>query len=192
MVTQVFAGGGCCVGAKNTKWATSWAGQEPRVPGLAPEFHGTGAGRLPGATAKAAVLWGGEVWGPRRGTKARRMLVKAGHTDKGGNPRFVVTNLEGEAQKLYDELYCARGEMENRVQEQPLGLFADRTSCHGWWANQIPAAAVQLRVCAVGTIAGAGVGGHGTGAGTSEYHPAEALENRRGGLGATPGGFGCF
>jgi hypothetical protein len=56
--------------------------------------------------------------------------------DKGGNPRFVVTNLEGEAQKLYDELYCARGEMENRIQEQPLGLFADRTSCHGWWANQ--------------------------------------------------------
>jgi hypothetical protein len=74
---------------------------------------------------------GAETW-----DKARRMLVKAEHTDKGGNPRFVVTNLEGEAQKLYDELYCARGEMENRIQEQPLGLFADWTSCHGWWANQ--------------------------------------------------------
>lgn len=66
----------------------------------------------------------------------RRVLVKAEHTDQGSNPRFVVTNLEGEAQKLYDELYCARGEMENRIKEQQLGLFADRTSCGGWWANQ--------------------------------------------------------
>ncbi len=68
--------------------------------------------------------------------KERRVLVKAEHTDKGSNPRFVVTNLEGEAQKLYDELYCARGEMENRIKEQQLGLFADRTSCGSWWANQ--------------------------------------------------------
>lgn len=66
----------------------------------------------------------------------RRVIVKAEHTDKGGNPRFVVTNREGEAQKIYDEIYCARGEMENRVKEQQLGLFADRTSCQGWWANQ--------------------------------------------------------
>jgi hypothetical protein len=68
--------------------------------------------------------------------KERRVLVKAEHTDQGSNPRLVVTNLEGEAQPLYDELYCARGEMENRIKEQQLGLFADRTSCHGWWANQ--------------------------------------------------------
>ncbi len=68
--------------------------------------------------------------------KARRVLVKAGHTAKGSNPRFVVANLEGEAQELYDEGYCARGEMENRIKEQQLGLFADRTSCCGWWANQ--------------------------------------------------------
>lgn len=68
--------------------------------------------------------------------KERRVLVKAEHTEKGSNPRFVVTNLEGDAQKLYDEVYCARGEMENRIKEQQLGLFADRTSCCGWWANQ--------------------------------------------------------
>jgi len=66
----------------------------------------------------------------------RRVLVKAEHTDKGSNPRFVVTNLEGDPQALYDQAYCARGEMENRIKEQQLGLFADRTSCHGWWANQ--------------------------------------------------------
>jgi hypothetical protein len=68
--------------------------------------------------------------------RARRVIVKAEHTDQGRNPRFVVTNLRGEAQTLYDEVYCARGEMENRIKEQQLGLFADRTSCHAWWANQ--------------------------------------------------------
>jgi hypothetical protein len=66
----------------------------------------------------------------------RRVLAKAEHTAQGSNPRFVVTNLEGDAQVLYDEVYCARGEMENRIKEQQLGLFADRTSCHHWWANQ--------------------------------------------------------
>ena len=70
------------------------------------------------------------------GSGARRVLVKAEHTDKGSNPRFVVTNLAGDAQKLYDEGYCARGGMENRIKEQQLGLYADRTSCGGWWVNQ--------------------------------------------------------
>ena len=68
--------------------------------------------------------------------KTRRIVAKAEHTAQGSNPRFVVTNLEGDAQALYDEVYCARGEMENRIKEQQLGLFADRTSCHHWWANQ--------------------------------------------------------
>jgi hypothetical protein len=68
--------------------------------------------------------------------RPRRVVVKAEHTGGGSNPRAVVSNLEGEAQRLYDEVYCARGEMENRIKEQQLGLFADRTSCHAWWANQ--------------------------------------------------------
>jgi hypothetical protein len=68
--------------------------------------------------------------------KTRRVIAKAEHTHQGSNPRFVVTNLEGDAQALYDAVYCARGEMENRIKEQQLGLFADRTSCHHWWANQ--------------------------------------------------------
>jgi hypothetical protein len=66
----------------------------------------------------------------------RHVIVKAEHTAQGSNPRFLVTNLIGAAQALYDEVYCARGEMENRIKEQQLGLFADRTSCHDWWANQ--------------------------------------------------------
>jgi len=66
----------------------------------------------------------------------RRVLVKAEHHEQGSNPRYVVTNLKGTPQELYDEMYCARGEMENRIKEQQLDLFADRTSCHRWWANQ--------------------------------------------------------
>lgn len=66
----------------------------------------------------------------------RRVILKAEHGEQGENPRFVVTNLEGEGQTLYEQLYCARGEMENRIKEQQLGLFADRTSCHDFLANQ--------------------------------------------------------
>ena len=68
--------------------------------------------------------------------RPRRVLVKAEHTAKGSNPRYVVTNLKGSPQHLYDAVYCARGDMENRIKEQQLHLFADRTSCHEWWPNQ--------------------------------------------------------
>ena len=68
--------------------------------------------------------------------RERRVIAKAEHSAQGANPRFVVTSLQGEPPAIYDEIYCARGEMENRIKEQQLGLFADRTSCHGWWANQ--------------------------------------------------------
>lgn len=68
--------------------------------------------------------------------RPRRVIGKAQVTGQGPNPRFVVTNLEGSPERLYRKLYCARGEMENRIKEQQLDLFADRTSCHQWWANQ--------------------------------------------------------
>src|SRR6201984_2999694 len=68
--------------------------------------------------------------------KKRRVIAKAEHSDRGANPRYVLTNLEGGSQRLYDQIYCAHGEMENRIKEQQLGLFSDRTSCHAWWANQ--------------------------------------------------------
>ena len=68
--------------------------------------------------------------------RRRRIIVKAEHTAKGSNPRYLVTNLKAEPQYLYDRLYCARCEMENRIKEQQLDLFADRTSCHAWWPNQ--------------------------------------------------------
>ena len=68
--------------------------------------------------------------------KKRCIIAKAEHTAQGANPRFIVTGLAGNVQKIYDQVYCARGEMENRIKEQQLGLFSDRTSCHYWWPNQ--------------------------------------------------------
>ena len=66
----------------------------------------------------------------------RRMIAKAEHNAQGPNPRFVTTNLRDAPQALYERMYCARGDMENRIKECQLGLFADRTSCHLWWPNQ--------------------------------------------------------
>ena len=66
----------------------------------------------------------------------RRVIARLEYTDQGDNPRYIVTNLHREAAVLYDDLYCVRGEMENRIKEAQLGLFADRTSCHYFIANQ--------------------------------------------------------
>lgn len=68
--------------------------------------------------------------------RQRRVIHKAQHNARGDNPRFIVTSLVDQAQGLYDQIYCARGEMENRIKEQQLGLFAGRTSCHHFTANQ--------------------------------------------------------
>ena len=73
-------------------------------------------------------------------SKKRRVVVKAEHLDKGSNPRFVVTTIDKKeygARALYEDLYCARGDMENRIKEQQMGLFADRTSSHTLRANQL-------------------------------------------------------
>jgi hypothetical protein len=76
-----------------------------------------------------------ESWG-----RARRVVGKAEYLPKGPNPRFVVTSLlaaEREARVLYEEDYCARGDMENRIKEQQLMLFADRTSTAWLRSNQL-------------------------------------------------------
>ena len=73
-------------------------------------------------------------------SRERRVIGKAEALVGRDNPRFVVTSLPAErhdAQALYEELYCARGEMENRIKEQQLGLFADRTSAQTLRANQL-------------------------------------------------------
>ena len=73
-------------------------------------------------------------------SRERRVVGKAEHLDGGPNPRFVVTSLtpqDCEARSLYEKRYCPRGEMENRIKEQQLCLFADRTSTAVLRANQI-------------------------------------------------------
>ncbi len=68
----------------------------------------------------------------------RRVIGKAEYLAGGENPRFIVTSLaDADARHLYEAVYCARGEMENRIKEQQLMLFADRTSTHAMASNQL-------------------------------------------------------
>ena len=80
-----------------------------------------------GAFHYAAASWDRE----------RRVVTRLEYGAQGMNPRFVVTNLEAEPAVLYDELYCARGEAENRIKEAQLDLFGTRASCHRFAANQM-------------------------------------------------------
>jgi hypothetical protein len=86
---------------------------------------------------KKVRLFGEFAYKAHTWDRERRIVVKAEHSAHGPNPRYLVTGLESEAQSLYEVTYCARGEMENHVKAQQLDLFSDRTSCHGWWANQL-------------------------------------------------------
>jgi hypothetical protein len=73
-------------------------------------------------------------------SRERRVVAKAEHLPKGANPRFIVTSLTTEAaqsRELYETIYCARGEMENRIKECQLDLFADRTPAASLRANQL-------------------------------------------------------
>ncbi len=95
----------------------------------------------------AEFRYGAKTWG-----RARRVIARLEYTAKGANPRYVVTNLEGDGQELYDRLYCRRAEMENRIKEQQLDLFADRTSCHRWWPNQFRLILASLAYILIETI----------------------------------------
>ena len=91
------------------------------------EFEKTGEKvRLFDETSYSAKTW----------DRQRRVIIKSERLEEGLNTRFVVTNLAHPPQKLYDEIYAMRGDMENRIKEQQLMLFADRTSCHDFQANQ--------------------------------------------------------
>ena len=92
-------------------------------------------------TGKAARVFQDFPYRTRKSwSRDRRVIGKAEHLEKGSNPRFVVTSLSAEkfaAQELYEREYCGRGDMENRIKEQQLCLFADRTSCQTLRANQL-------------------------------------------------------
>jgi Transposase DDE domain group 1 len=94
-----------------------------------------------GQSGQAARIFRDFTYRTRKSWSCQRRVVgKAEHLAKGANPRFIVTSLSAEswpAAALYEQLYCARGEMENRIKEQQLCLFADRTSCHPLASNQL-------------------------------------------------------
>lgn len=87
-------------------------------------------------TEQKQVLFGWVRYGALTWDRERRVIAKAEHGTLGANPRYVVTNLRGSAERIYRDVYCARGDMENRIKEHQLQMFGDRTSCHKWWANQ--------------------------------------------------------
>lgn len=82
--------------------------------------------RLIGEFAYAAKSWPHE----------RRVITRLEYGAQGTNPRFIVTNLAGDPVQLYDQLYCQRGEAENRIKEAQLDLFGTRASCSRFIANQ--------------------------------------------------------
>ena len=94
------------------------------------------------STGEKQRLFGSVRYGAHTWDRERRVMVKAEHTARGSNPRFVVTNLPGTNDYLYDRVYCARGDMENRLKDPPLDLFADRASCHRFWPQPVPAVVV--------------------------------------------------
>ena len=88
------------------------------------------------ATGEKARRFAWLHYAARSWDRRRRVIAKAERLPKGRNPRFVVTTLQGDPQQLYEDVYCQRGDMENRIKEQQLMLFADRTSCQTMLANQ--------------------------------------------------------
>jgi Transposase DDE domain group 1 len=83
--------------------------------------------RLIGEFSYAAKSW----------SRERRVITRLEYGNQGTNPRFIVTNMQGDAQALYDEVYCQRGEAENRIKEAQLDLFGTRASCSRFAANQL-------------------------------------------------------
>ena len=77
------------------------------------------------------------VYAAQSWARERRVITRLECGPQGTNPRYVVTNLTGEPKALYDDMYCQRGEAENRIKEAQVGLFATRTSCRHFHSNQL-------------------------------------------------------
>jgi hypothetical protein len=82
-------------------------------------------------------MFGEFEYAARTWDKPRRVIARLEHGEQGANPRFIVTDLAGSPQALYERRYCARGEAENRIKEAQLDLFGRRASCHRFQANQL-------------------------------------------------------
>jgi hypothetical protein len=134
------------------------ARNERLVAAIAAELHQ--AQQLSRRTGRPARRFKDLMWSTRDSwSRERRVVGKAEWTGGEANPRFVVTSLsraEHEARHLYEKVYCARGEMENRIKECQLDLFADRTSANTMRANQLRlwfAGMAYVLMCALRRIA---------------------------------------
>ena len=90
-------------------------------------------------------------YGARSWNKERRVIARLEHGPKGANPRYVITNLEGEAKTLYERLYCARGEMENRIKEQQLAPNQFRLILSSL-AYTLIATKIRLKLLKIGAV----------------------------------------
>ncbi len=99
--------------------------------------------KLSAASGQSERLYGeclyqtGKTWKQPRRVIFKAEVVREGESAPRDNPRFVVTNLRPTPRWIYEKVYCQRGEIENRIKELHHGLDLDRTSCHGFWANQL-------------------------------------------------------
>ena len=116
-------------------------------------------------------------------SRTRRVVAKAEHLLKGANPRFVVTSLRAakiDARSLYEDIYCARGEVENRIKEQQLDLFADRTSA-ATTRQPTPAVVCLDGLCPARCVAPDRPASHPVCRRDLRHHPAQAPQDRRSG-----------
>jgi hypothetical protein len=99
------------------------------------------AGQLSRHSGKTEHIYGETSYAARTWPHPRRIIIKAEVVraegkDPKDNPRFIITNLKQRPQWIYEQVYCQRGDIENRIKELHEGLQIDRTSCSGFWANQ--------------------------------------------------------
>ena len=122
----------CCDSLK-IKYVVGLAGNSRLKEILAPQMEE--AMQMCHKTGKASRVFTRFSYRTRKSwSRSRQVVGKAEHLSKGSNPRFVVTNIKMDDKELYEVLYCGRGDMENRIKEQKLDLFADRTSA-GWMSS---------------------------------------------------------
>ena len=120
----------------------------------------------------------------RSWSRRRRVVGKAEFTKDEANPRFVVTSLpraECKPKYLYEKLYCARGDMENRIKECQLDLYADRTSTATMRANQLRLWLASLAYILLCAVRGIGPASHGIFQGELRHNPSQAAQDWRSG-----------
>ena len=179
----------CCGGTRRSVGAGCSIGASAIIVGLARnavlerkvEVACEGAERGFQATGRKCRVFAEVRYGAGAWHRPRRVIARIEHGPKGRNPRFIVTNLDGQAKALYERVYCQRGEMENRIKEQQLDLFADRTSSPRWWTDQYRVTLAALAYTLLETMRRHRTVGHGPCPSAMPNPATAACEARRSG-----------